>query len=351
MKRPRRTRLSEVAQDAGVSPATASRAFAQPELLNPETLARVRASAGRLGYLIDGAARALASGRSMTIAAVVPTLDSAIFSHAMQAMQVALAREGYQLLVASHEYGAAAEAEAVRKLLSRGVDGIMLVGAERHPSTRELLASVDIPVVLTWCNLPGFHCISIDNHRAGELAASHLVSLGHRRIGVVIGTTEFNDRQKARLSGISHALGQAGIALPEWLITRQSMTLAGGRSGCAALMELQDPPTAIIGGIDLLAIGCIAELHARGLQVPGAMSIVGIDDLEMSAHVSPSLTTVHVPTGLIGRHAADNLVQQITSRTAPTQTELPIALVARKSSGLNSHGKRGAETAAGPANP
>jgi LacI family transcriptional regulator len=333
MTRPKRTRLSEVARDAGVSPATASRAFAQPELLNQETLARVRASAVRLGYLLDGAARALASGRSMTIAAVVPTLDSAIFSRAMQAMQVALAKEGYQLLVASHEYSAAAEADAVRTLLSRGVDGIMLVGAERHATTRELIASVGIPVVLTWCNLPDFHCVSVDSHRAGQLAAEHLIGLGHRRIGVVIGATEFNDRQKARLSGIMAALESAGVDLPEWLVTRQPMTLAGGRSGCATLMELQEPPTAIIGGIDLLAIGCIAELHARDIHVPRSMSVVGIDDLEMSAHISPSLTTVNVPTGLIGLHAADNLVRQIGGETTPVQTELAIALVARKSSG------------------
>jgi LacI family transcriptional regulator len=333
MTRPKRTRLSEVARDAGVSPATASRAFAQPELLNQETLARVRASAVRLGYLIDGAARALASGRSMTIAAVVPTLDSAIFSRAVQAMQVALAKEGYQLLVASHEYSAAAEADAVRTLLSRGVDGIMLVGAERQSTTRELIASVGIPVVLTWCNLPDFHCVSVDNHRAGQLAAQHLIGLGHRRIGVVIGRTEFNDRQKARLSGIMDALEAAGVDLPEWLVTRQPMTLAGGRSGCATLMELQKPPTAIIGGIDLLAIGSIAELHARDIHVPRSMSIVGIDDLEMSAHISPSLTTVHVPTGLIGLNAAGNLMRQIAGATTPVQTELAIALVARKSSG------------------
>lgn len=333
MTRPRRTRLSEVARDAGVSPATASRAFAQPELLNQETLVRVRASAVRLGYLIDGAARALASGRSMAIAAVVPTLDSAIFSRALQAMQVALAREGYQLLVASHEYSAAAEADAVRTMLSRGVDGIMLVGAERHATTSELLAAVGVPVVLTWCSLPDSHCVSVDSFRAGELAARHLIDLGHRRIGVIIGRTEFNDRQKARLSGITAALKAAQVDLPEWLVTHQPLTIAGGRGGCATLMELQEPPTAIIGGIDLLAIGCIAELHARGIHVPRSMSIVGIDDLEMSAHISPSLTTVNVPTGLIGQHAAESLVRQIAGGTTPVQTELPIALVARKSSG------------------
>jgi DNA-binding LacI/PurR family transcriptional regulator len=127
----RRIKLIDVARDAGVSPATVSRAIAQPEIVSREMLARVRASAQRLGYVPDGAARALASGRSMTIGAVVPTLDSAIFARGLQAMQTTLAQEGYLLLVASHEGNAAAEAQAVTTLLGRGVDGLMLVGAER----------------------------------------------------------------------------------------------------------------------------------------------------------------------------------------------------------------------------
>ncbi len=126
--KPTKVRLSDVASDAGVSPATVSRAISQPELLSQETLQRVRRSAERLGYRPDAAARALASGRSMTIGAVMPTLDNAIFSKALQAMQVSLAQAGYQLLVASHDYNPAAETEAIRTLVSRGVDGLILVG-------------------------------------------------------------------------------------------------------------------------------------------------------------------------------------------------------------------------------
>src|SRR5665213_3792452 len=99
-----RVKLRDVARHAGVSPATVSRAIAQPELVRPATLARVRSSAARLGYVPDGAARALASGRSMTVGAVVPTLDSAIFARTLQTMQATLARHSYQLLVASHDY-------------------------------------------------------------------------------------------------------------------------------------------------------------------------------------------------------------------------------------------------------
>ena len=171
----RRPRLLDVARDARVSPATVSRAIAQPELLNTATLARVRLSAARLGYVPDGTARALASGRSMTIGAVVPTLDSAIFSRALQDMQTTLSRHGYQLLVASHDYSAAAETEAIRTLLARGVDGLMLVGAERNAETMTLLEATRVGVVLTWCGDSRFDSVVVDMKRRADWL--HSISL------------------------------------------------------------------------------------------------------------------------------------------------------------------------------
>jgi LacI family transcriptional regulator len=330
MRQGGRIKLSDVARDAGVSPATVSRAIAQPHLLSEETLAKVRASALRLGYLPDGAARALASGRSMTIGAIVPTLDSAIFARALQAMQSTLAQEGFLLLVASHEGHAAAEAQAVRSLLGRGVDGLMLVGAERPPETVAMLKEARVPIVLTWCDDGNFTAVTIDNVLAGRLAAEHLIGLGHRRIGMVTGQLRFNDRQRARLAGARAALAEAGLGLPDQLHSEQAVTLAGGRIGCATLLELDDPPTALIGGIDLLAIGCMEEAHARGISVPSGLSVVGIDGLDMSAHVSPSLTTVHLPIGRIGTLAAETLMALVAGRFAET-TMLPVELVVRRS--------------------
>jgi LacI family transcriptional regulator len=326
-----RIKLIDVARHAGVSPATVSRAIAQPDLVSAATLARVRASAAKLGYVPDGAARALASGRSMTMGAVIPTLDSAIFARALQAMQTALSKHGYQLLVASHDYSAAAEAEAVRVLLTHGVDGLMLVGAQRPASTWEMLERSSTAVVLTWCADRRVSAISIDNFRAGRLAAQHLIALGHRRIGVVVGAMSFNDRQQARLAGIRAAIDEAGLTLPDWCICEQPLSLAGGRTGCAQLLALNETPTAIIGGIDLLAIGCIEEAHTRGLVVPGDLSIVGIDNLEMSAHLFPALSTVHLPVARIGELAADSLLAQLSNNGAITQIDLPVELVVRGS--------------------
>ncbi len=333
MKR-ERVLLSDVARDAGVSPATVSRAISQPGLLSHETLARVRLAAERLGYRPDAAARALASGRSMTIGAVMPTLDNTIFAKALQSMQATLAAEGYQLLVASHDYNKAAEAEAVRTLVARGIDGLVLVGAERAPETLALLDDTGLPVVLTWCPAASFSSVVVDNAQAGALAARHLLDLGHRRIGIITGSLTFNDRQKARLAGARQALVSAGFNLPPSLVCQQPTTLAGGRMGCAELLALAEPPTAVIGGIDLIAIGCMVEAQARGLSVPGDLAVAGIDDLDMSAHVSPSLTTVHVPTARIGAEAAAKLVSILRGNAPEQSTCLPIELIVRRSTGL-----------------
>jgi len=328
----RRIKLLDVARDAGVSPATVSRAITQPGLVNAKTLARVRLSAERLGYVPGGAARALASGRSMAIGAVVPTLDSPIFARALQAMQTRLSQHGYQLLVAAHDYNAAAEAEAIRILLARGVDGLLLVGAERPQSTWDMLQGAGVAIVLTWCGDDRASSITVDNEKAGRLAAQHLVDLGHTRIGAVVGGLQFNDRQKARLTGIRSALRAAGLDLPDWLVTEQPLTLAGGRTGCSSMLGLDQPPTALIGGIDMLAIGCIEEAHSRGLTVPKALSVVGIDNIEMSAHIFPPLTSVHLPVARIGEVAASCLLDELAGRGEKTTMELPIELVPRKSS-------------------
>jgi LacI family transcriptional regulator len=213
------------------------------------------------------------------------------------------------------------------------VDGLMLVGAERTAEGDALIRTAAVPIVLTWRTTPGQPAVTVDNERAGWLAARHLIDLGHTRIGMVSGRTTFNDRQKARLAGARACLTDAGLAAPDWLTSQQPTTLAGGRTGCAALLELAEPPTAIIGGIDLMAIGCIVEAQARGMRVPGDLSVVGIDDLDMSAHLSPSLTTVHIPTARIGSEAARMLLHAIREQTRPRAIDLPIELVVRRSTG------------------
>jgi len=287
----------------------------------------VRAAALRLGG--PAALREAGAG----IAAIVPSLDNPIFSRALQSMQSVLAEAGRSLLVASSDYQPETEVAAIRVLLARGVEGLILVGAQRPPEAWALLETSGVAVVLTWCGDPRFDAVVVDNHAAGRLAAQHLLDLGHRRMGLVCGVMRSNDRQRARMEGVRDALAAQGLDLPDWRVVEQDFTLAGGRSGCSALLSLGEPPSAIICGIDHLAVGCLVEAQARGLNVPGELSIVGIDNLEMAAHLSPALTTVHVPTARIGGEAARLILARLAGATARQVTELSIELVVRQSSG------------------
>jgi LacI family transcriptional regulator len=334
MERSGRPKLEDVAEATGVSAATVSRALSRPDLVQPETLARVRRAAARLGYMPAGAARALASGRTMTVGAVVPTLDHAIFARAIQSLQTVLLGHSYQLLIASHEYSALTEAAAVRSMLTRGVDALMLVGADHLDETWNLLAAASVPVLITWSRDDRFPCIWFDNARAGRLAAEHLVGLGHRRVGMISGRLRWNDRARLRVEGVRAALAEVGLDLPDWCVIEEPFTLAGGRAGMAQLLAAARPPTAFVCGNDLLAVGALLEAQARGLRVPDDLSIVGIDNLEIAAHLSPALTTVHLPTAQLGERVGQTLVTALRGGAPPASIELPIELVMRRSSGL-----------------
>lgn len=332
--RRRKPRLSDIARECGLSLATVSRALSQPGLVQPDTLERVRSTAARLGYLPDRKARALASGQSNTIGVAVPTLNSPIFAATLQEMQRAFAGHGYQMLVASHEYDPQAETAALAQLMSHGVDGLILVGATRPQASWQLLDSAGIPLVQMWEGNDRHDSVTVDNRAAGQVVAEHLLALGHRRFGVICGHRRANDRQSARVEGIRAALATSGIDLPPPQISEQSLTIAAGRSGCATLLELVPRPTAIVGTADMLAIGAMIEAQGRGLDVPQALSFAGIDNVDVAAHLSPSLTTVHIPAAEIGAETAAMMLQRLRDRTAPVRRiRLPIALVVRHSSG------------------
>ena len=161
--------------------------------------------------------------------------------------------------------------------------------------------------------------------------AEHLLSLGHRRIGVITGPLRHNDRQRARLEGIRAALTKAGLTLPARYHTEQALLVPGGRVGCSILLELADRPTALIGAVDVIAIGSIAECRARGITVPDQMSVAGIDNIELAAHASPSLTTIDIPSRQIGSEAVARMLALIAETTSADHLLLPIELVERHS--------------------
>ena len=332
----RRAGVTDIAREAGVSIATVSRAMNQPALVQPETLARIRAVAARLGYVPNRKAQALVSGRSRIIGIVIPTLNSAIFASTLETMQRTLYGEGYQLLVTSNEYDPSSEAAAVAQLISHGVDGLIVVGSARPRSTLRMIEEAGLPLVQMWSGSPDHDCIAVDNHLAGRLVARHLLDLGHRRFGVICGHILSNDRQKSRLEGVREELAQEGIALDAARIVEAPINIGAGRGAARSLMQVSPQPTALIGLLDVLAIGAMIELQEAGLPVPAAASVAGIDNLEFSAHLAPALTTVSIPSADIGAQAALRMIARLEGDAAggpPVRVDLPVALIVRQSTG------------------
>jgi len=323
--------IRHVAEAAGASVATVSRALNTPERVTPELRARVAEVARRLGYLGNGAARALATRRSGAMGALVPTLDNPIFAACMDAFQQRLDTHGLSLLVASAGYDAAAETRGLRTLLQRGVDGVLLVGAAHEPETWALLPP-DLPAVVTWthqaagCALP---CIGFDNAAAAGRMTRHLLSLGHRRIAMIAGVSHVNDRAAARICGVRSALAEAGLTLAPPLLAERPYSVTEGSATMAALLSLPEPPTAVICGNDHLAFGALVAARRAGIAVPTDISITGFDDLDFLAHGDPPLTTVHVPAGEMGRRAADHLAALALGRNPPPPVELEAPVVLR----------------------
>lgn len=329
----RAARLSDVARLAQVSTATVSRALSLPHKVKARTLERVRQAASSLGYVAHGAARALVSRRTQTIAAVVPTLDNAIFANTIHALQRRLDEAGYVLLLASHGFDAGIEARVTRTLIERGVDGLVLLGTTHHPEIYRMIQAHALPYVLTWAwDERGNHpCVGFDNHAAARRISEYLLDLGHRRFAMVSGITAHNERAQERLGGVRAALAARGLELPARRLVEKAYTPTGGREGLREVIAGAEPPTAVICGNDVLAIGAIAECHALGLRVPEDVSVTGFDDMELAGMMNPALTTMRFPTAELGSYAADHLLMRLKGRAVDLRCKLPTELVVRDS--------------------
>ena len=326
-------RLADVARLAKVSTATVSRALTLPHKVKGHTLDRVQQAARTLGYVAHGAARALASRRTRTIGAVIPTLDNAIFANTIHALQTTLDAAGYVLLLASHEFDAGVEARVTRTLIERGVDGLVLLGTTHHPDIYRMIEANGVPYVLTWAfDESGNHpCVGFDNRAAAMRITNYLLDLGHRRFAMISGITAQNERAQERLAGVRAALAARGITLPAERVVEKPYTHTGGREGLREVMAGRGQPTAVICGNDVLAIGAVAECHERGLAVPADVSITGFDDMEIAALMTPALTTVHFPTSDLGAYAANHLLLRLEGKAVDLRCKLPTELVVRAS--------------------
>ena len=334
-----RTRLSDLAEQAGVSTATVSRVLNGKPGVSSETRHAVLTALDVLGYERPQALRGRSAG---LVGLLVPELTNPVFPAFAQAIESLLAERGYTPLLCTQEPGGTTEDEYVSTLVDHSVDGIVFISG-LHADTRadhgryEVLRSRGIPIVLVNGYAPGIDApfVSPDDAASVDLAVRHLVSLGHDRIGLAIGPERYVPARR-KVDAFTSLLVRHGLSedveQARKHVVSTLYTLEGGQAATSELLE--SGHTAIVCGSDLMALGAVRAVRSRGLRVPDDVSIVGYDDAPLIAFTDPPLTTVRQPVEAMARAAVSALLTEISGDRAP-RTELLFApeLVVRGSTG------------------
>ena len=342
--RTQRARIADVAREAGVSKTAVSFAFNAPHRLATDTATRIREVADQLGYRPHPVARMLSQGETMTIGVLTPQALSVIFSNPFfgaftEGVALAAEETGYALHFISPLHGSLSGA------LSRAtVDGVVAIGlSDGHPEV-EQIRSAGLPIVLVdSAALPEHGSVEIDDESGAQAAAEHVVALGHREI-LVIGVeppvpSPFPDPEAVmarRLRGYRAGLAAADppIDLPDERVVVGPVTIDGGAAAMLRAWEDGLRPTAVLAMSDVMAIGAMRALRELRLDVPGDVSVVGFDDIDLAQHVDPSLTTVHQPIRRKGEEATRMLLRAMERRDGrPEHRRLETRLIVRRSTG------------------
>jgi DNA-binding LacI/PurR family transcriptional regulator len=320
--------IKDVARVAGVSASTVTRALTMPALVHPATRERVRRVAADLGYHPNRAARGLITGRTGNIGLLVPDLGNPFFPSVVKGVQARAHEADYAVFLADTDEDPAAESGLVRKL-SKQVDGLLLCSPRMSDDELRTLVG-DTPVVLINRRLARVPSVTPEFPDGMRQAVSHLTALGHRRIAYVAGPrSSWANRERAR--SLRTVAAVAGAELVE--IGNVMPQFEGGVA--AADQVLAAGVTAVIAYNDLVALGLLNRFTARGVAIPADLSLLGFDDIPLSAMVHPALTTVALPKEQSGRAGVDLLLQLLTEppRTPVARRELPTQLMVRASTG------------------
>ena len=308
--------LEDVARAAGVSTATVSRCLNTSEKVSETSRSKVMKAVEQLGYTPNFGARAMASKRTKTIGAIIPTMDNAIFARGLEAFQLKLRAFGYNLLVSSSAYQPDIEAEQIKAMVARGAEGLLLIGHERDQAIYDYLSKRRIPTLISWAHQSrqGPIAIGFDNRAAMRDLALTVLSMGHRNLAVISGVTQGNDRASERVQGILDAAKHHGLDADALPIIEATYTLESGGDAFEKLMHQTPRPTVVMCGNDVLAAGAIDRARDMNISVPDDVSITGFDDIELAHIVTPKLTTVRVPHQIMGEKAAVALVDLVEGK-------------------------------------
>jgi len=323
----REVTIQDVANAAKVSKATVSRVLNGTTAVHPNKRRAVLEAAERVGFEPNVFARSLASGRSMTIGVLTQLIGSPFYDAISQGVIAGLGGSGYSPIFVDGQWQHSSEVAAIRALLGRRVDGLVLIGGD-VPGDELAALCGGLPTVVVARELPAdeHHCVFVDNVEGGYRAAKHLIEHGHREIAMIRGVEHHPDAID-RFSGYEIALREAGIEPDPELMLKGDFTAESGVRGIDALLDSDKRFTAVFAANDMTAFGARLALHRRGLRVPEDVSIVGFDDQAEAAFMAPPLTTIRQPAREMGNQASRTLLALIGGEPfepQPLDTELRV---------------------------
>lgn len=324
--------IRDVARLAGVSVATVSRALSNPEKVSNESLEKVHSAIAQVGYRPNMLARNFRSARAYAVVVLVPDIANPFYSLFIRALEDRAQQKGYAVLLGDTRGTPEREMDYIRRVETRLADGIV----QLRPSSEKSQNNIppDIPCVnACGCEYTTGPAIRIDNRAAAKTMVNYLISLGHKRIGVISGLKD-NPHAIDRLEGYKEAIAEAGIPFEKDLIAEGDFTMWSGLNAAFQFCNMKVRPTAVFSMNDEMAIGAMQTLKNQGIRIPEDMSVTGFDDIAYSKYSDPSLTTISQPAEEMGKMAMDMLLKVIEGEPlSQRECVLPTEFIIRKSTG------------------
>lgn len=328
---PKRTAtIQRVADRAGVSIATVSRAFADPHAVSDELRLRVHEAARQLNYRVSRAARALRVGTTQTVGVVIPDIQNPFFTGVVRGIDLVLQASGYTLLLSNADEDAAREYKALDTLQAEGVAGLIFVPIHDSRTSYAQLLAPPVKTVAVDRMPRNLHAdlVTVDNVEGTRTGIAHLLALGHRDVALLGGPSRHSTAIE-RDQGYRKALKAAGVPVRQDLVYRGDFREGGGYDGMKTLLALPRRPTAVFVANNLMTLGALRALHEAGVRIPDDMALVGFDDMPWATSLNPPLTAIRQPSEEIGSTAAELLLDRIARperavRHVILQTELVV---------------------------
>jgi DNA-binding LacI/PurR family transcriptional regulator len=304
-----RPTIYDVARLAGVSTATVSRALNGTGQIAPATRATIEAAVEQLGYRPNTIARSLVTKSTQTIALLLPDITNPFYAALVSGIQQTALAQGWTMLLCTTESDAEREELYLRVLRAKQVDGALVDGLVLPPDRIARFVEDGFPIVCLDRDIDSrsIPLVQVDNRLGGRIATRHLVDLGHTLIAHVTGAGELGISDE-RLAGYRDAITEAGLPVDFQLVEEGRFTDDGGHDAARRLLERQPDLTAIFAANDLSALGVMNAVAEAGRRVPDDVSVVGFDDLHLSAYTSPPLTTIRQPAVEIATLATEILI-------------------------------------------